>query len=198
LNKRRLLLLPLLLIVLLSAAACGGGGSNDSDAEGEIETVIETSATSTDPASCGEYSTLKFMEQTAGGEGKEAENACEESVEEGDNPESVSVTNIKVDSEDATADAEFVGGSFSGQTLSVALIEEEGGWKLNEFTGFVNFDAAALTEALVERLEGEEGIEPKTISCIAEGLEGLDEGEYEELVIEDNTKPFEEIAEGCE
>lgn len=193
------MLIPLFVLALaLGLAACGGGGSDSGDAEGEIETVIETSATSTDPASCAEYSTLLFMEQTTGSEGKAAEKACEESVEEGGNPESVSVSKVEVDGEEATADAAFEGGNFGGQTLSVALIEEDGEWKLNEFTGFANFDAAQLTESLVEQLEEQEGVEPKTISCISEGLEELDEAEFEEMVIENNSQPFVELAEGCE
>lgn len=196
---RHKLLIPFFILVLaLGLAACGGGGSDGGDAEGEIETVIESFATSTDPASCGEYSTLLFMEQTTGSEGKEAEGACEESVEEGSNPEGVSVSNIEVDGEEATADAAFEGGNFGGQTLSVALIEDEGEWKLNEFTGFANFDAAKLTAALVDQLEEEASVEPETIACISDGLEELDEGEFEEMVIENNSQPFVELAEGCE
>jgi ABC-type glycerol-3-phosphate transport system substrate-binding protein len=197
---RHRLLIPFFVLVLaLGLAACGGGGGSDNgDAEGEIETVIESSATSTDPASCAEYSTMLFMEQTTGQEGKEAEQACEESVEEGGNPEGVTVTNVEVDGEEATADAEFEGGNFGGQSLSVGLVEEEGEWKLNEFTGFANFDAAKLTETLVEQLEEQEGVEPEVITCISEGLEELDEKEFEEMVIENNSQPFVELAEGCE
>lgn len=198
--RKHKLLIPLFVLALaLGLAACGGGGdSTGSDADGEIETVIETSATSTDPASCGEYSTLLFMEQTTGEEDEQAEKACEEDVNDGSNPDSVSVTNIEVDGEDATADAKFVGGNFDGQTLTVALIEDEGEWKLNEFSGFADFDAAALIAGLVEQLEEQEGVAAETISCISAGLEELDEGEFEEMVIENNSQPFVELAEGCE
>jgi hypothetical protein len=199
LKKRSLLLFPLLLIVLLGAAACGGGGSSDSGAEGEIETAIETAATSTDPADCAKTQTAAFMEQTSGEKGSAAENQCEEEAEASEGkPDSVSVTNIEVDGEEATADAAFEGGNFGGQTLSVALVEEEGAWKLNELTGFANFDPEKLTNTLVETLEEGEAADPKTISCVAEGLEELEESEYEELVIEQNTQPIEEIAEACE
>lgn len=198
-RKHKLLIPFFVLVLALGLAACGGGGDSDNgDAEGDIETVIETSATSTDPASCAEYSTLLFMEQTTGNEGKEAEQACEEDVNDGSNPESVTVTNIEVDGEDATADAEFEGGNLDGQGLSVALVEEGGEWKLNEFTGFANFDAELLTNSLVEQLEEEENASPEVISCIAEGMGELDESEYEQLVIENNSQPFVEIVEGCE
>ncbi|HVO54637.1 MAG TPA: hypothetical protein VMT37_09500 [Solirubrobacterales bacterium] len=196
-KSRRLLLFPLLLVVLLGAAACGGGGG-DSAAEGEIETVIEAAATSTDPANCGKYSTLQFMEQTTGAKGAKAEKSCEEDAGEPGQPESVSVTNIEIDGSSATADAAFEGGNFGGQALSVALVEEEGNWKLDEFKGFAEFDAKKLTETLVKQFEEEGSIEPKVISCIAEGLEKLDESEYEKLVVEQETQPIVEIAEGCE
>jgi len=198
-RKHKLLIPFFVLVLALGLAACGGGGdSTSSDADGEIETVIETSATSTDPASCAETQTLLFMEQTTDEKGSAAEKACEEDVNDGSNPESVSVTNIEVDGEAATADAKFEGGDLGDQTLTIALVEEEGEWKLNEFTGFASFDPEALTNGLVEQLEEEGEADAEVISCIAEGMEELDESEYEELVVENNSQPFVEIAEGCQ
>jgi ABC-type glycerol-3-phosphate transport system substrate-binding protein len=197
LRKRHLFLPAALLALALGLAACGGGGG-ESDEE-KIETTIETSATSTDPANCAKYSTLKFMEQTSSGQGAEAEKDCEEEAEEAEGkPESVSVSNVEIEGEEATADAAFEGGNFDGQTLTVALVEEEGDWKLNELVGFANFDAAKLIDALVQQLEAEGSAKPKLIACVAEGLRELDESEFEELVINQDTQPIVEIAEACE
>jgi ABC-type glycerol-3-phosphate transport system substrate-binding protein len=189
--------LPVLVLVLaLGLAACGGGGESDED---KITSTIENAATSTDSAVCGETQTLAFMEQTTGESGKGAEKACEKEAEEGTNqPDSVSVTSIKVEGEKATANAEFKGGQFDKQTLELALAEEDGEWRLDEFTGFAKFDPAPFVASLSEQLEEEPGIEPETASCIVEGIEELSDSELEGLVVENNTGPIVEIAESCE
>jgi ABC-type glycerol-3-phosphate transport system substrate-binding protein len=196
-RKLHLSLLPVLLLALtLGLAACGGGGESDED---KIASTIETAATSTDPAVCTETQTLKFMEQTASGTGKEAEKNCEKEAEEETNqPDSVTVSQVKVNGENATADAEFKGGTFDGQTLELGLVDEDGEWKLDEFTGFANFDPAPFVKALTEQIENEPEIEPETASCIVEGIEELSNSELESVVVENNTEVFAEIAEGCQ
>lgn len=195
-QRLRVLLLPALLIIVFGLAACGGGGESEED---KITSTIETAATSTDPAACGETQTLKFMEATSGGSNKEAERECEEEAKTGENnPESVTVSKIEVEGEKATANVEFDGGSFNGQTLEVALVKESGDWKLNELTGFAKFDPTQLVKVLAEKLEEEPSIEPQVTSCIVEGLEELPKAELETLVVENNTQPIVKLAERCE
>lgn len=196
-RKLHLLALPALLLALaLGLAACGGGGESDED---KIANTIENAATSNDPVVCKETQTLAFMEQTTGESGQEAEKKCEKEAEEGTGqPESVNVTQVKVNGEKATADAEFQGGQFDEQTLEVALVEEGGEWKLDEFTGFAKFDPAPFIAALGEQLEEEPNIKPQVAGCIVEGIEELSKPELESLVVENNTEPIVEIAEGCE
>jgi ABC-type glycerol-3-phosphate transport system substrate-binding protein len=198
LRKLHLALLPALLLALvLGLAACGGGGESDEDA---ITSTIERSATSTDPTVCGETQTLNFMEQTASGSGKEAEKQCEKETEEEDSndPESVKVSKVEADGGKATADVEFEGGTFDNQKLEVALVEEDGNWKLDELTGFARFNAAGFVDSLAEQLEEEAQIEPQVSSCIVEGLEEAPKDQLEALVIENNTQPIVELAESCE
>jgi ABC-type glycerol-3-phosphate transport system substrate-binding protein len=196
LRKLHLALLPALLLALaLGLAACGGGGESDED---KITNTIETAATSTDPAVCKETQTQAFMEQTSGGSGGAAVKECEKEAESGEsNPKSVTVSKVKVNGEDATANVAFEGGNFDGQTAEVALVEEEG-WKLNELTGFARFDATQLVANLAAQLEKEPEIEPQVASCIVEGLEEAPDEELEALVIENNTQPIVELAESCE
>jgi len=197
-RKLHLLLLPAAILALVfGLAACGGSSESDED---KIVNTIEKSATSTDPAICNETETLSFMEQTGSSTGKEAEKECEkETEEEGNNdPDSVNVSKVKADGGKATADVEFKGGTFDGQTLEVALVEEDGDWKLNELTGFANFDTAPFIAELSKQLEEEPGIEPETASCIVAGIEELSKSELEGLVVENNTQPITEIAEGCQ
>ena len=196
-RKLHLLLLPALLLALaLGLAACGGGGESDED---KIANTIETAATSTDPAVCDETQTLAFMEQTSGSSGKEAEKECEGEAKSAEGqPDSVSVTEVKVDGENATADAAFKGGIFDAQTLELALVEEDGDWKLDQLTGFAKFDPESLVNAFAEQIEEEPEIEPETASCFVEGIEELSNPELESIVVENNTEVFGEIAEGCE
>ena len=194
-QRLRLLLPAVLLIFVFGLAACGGGESD----EDKITNTIETAATSTDPAVCGETQTLQFMETTAGGSGKEAEKECEKEAKAGENnPESVAVSKVEVEGEKATANVEFEGGNFDGQTLEVALTKEGGDWKLNELTGFAKFDAGAFVKVLAEQLEEEPSIKPQVAGCIVEGLEELPKAELETLVVENNTQPIVELAESCE
>jgi ABC-type glycerol-3-phosphate transport system substrate-binding protein len=195
-RKLHLLLLPALLLAL-GLAACGGGGESDED---KITTTIENAATSTDPAICNETQTLAFMEQTSGeSSGKEAEKECEEEAKSGEGqPDSVSVTKVKVDGESATANAAFEGGIFDAQTLELALVEEGGDWKLDELTGFAKFDPESLVNAFTEQIEEEPEIEPKLASCLIEGIEELSNAELESVIVENNTEAFGEIAEGCQ
>jgi ABC-type glycerol-3-phosphate transport system substrate-binding protein len=194
---RHRLLIPFFVLVLaLGLAACGGGGESDED---KITNTIETAATSTDPSVCTELQTLAFVEQTQGEEGKVAVKSCEKETSDGsNNPDSVAVTKVEVDGSNATADAAFVGGSFDGQTLGIALVEEDGDWKLDEATGFAKFDKAKLLAAFKSSLEEEEGIEPELASCLFEAFEEAEQAEVEELILGGSSQPIVELAEACE
>jgi hypothetical protein len=195
-NKRYLLLPCLLIVSALALAACGSSGSND---EGEIEEAIETSATSTDPADCKKLSTQAFMEQSTSTSGAEAVEECEEEASDPkDIAESVAVTNVEVEGEEATADAAFTGGSFDGQTVELALVKEDDQWKLNEVEGFAKLDQPALVEALeVQFEEGESELSEETTTCILEGFEEASQPEIEELLLSGSSEPIEELAEEC-
>lgn len=193
---RHRLLIPLAILVLaLGLAACG---SSESD-EDKIVDVIETSATSDDPASCTELLTQNFVDQVEEGEGKEALKECEEdAADTSDNPDSVDVTEVEVDGSGATANAAFSGGGFGGQTLTIALVEEDGDWKLDEITGFAKFDQAKLVQSFRETFEKEGSIKPEVVACIAESLEELEQAEFEEILLSGSSEGLVEAVQACE
>jgi hypothetical protein len=198
LRKSHLVLLPALLLALaLGLGACGSSGESDED---KIVSTIEEAVTSTDPAICKETQTQAFMEQTSGSaSGSAAVKECEEETKNGEGkPDSVKVSEVEADGGKATADVALKGRIFDGQTLEVALVEEDGDWKLSELTGFATFDPENLVNAFAEQIEKEPEIEPETASCFIEGLEELSNSELESIVVENNTEVFGEIAEGCE
>lgn len=196
--RHRLLLLPILvLFAALALAACGGSDESDED---KIIDVIETSVTTDDPSSCTEFVTQNFLDQVEDAEGEAALKECEEDAEDtSDNPDSVEVTEVEVDGSSATANAAFTGGGFDGQTLTIALVDEDGDWKLDEITGFAEFDQAALVQSFEDQLAEEEGaIDPEIGSCIIESLEELEQEEFEELLLGGSSEGFVELAEACQ
>ena len=193
------LLLPVLLLALVAAAGFAACGSGESD-EDKITSLVESAATSTDPADCKALETQNFMEQSEHAEGREAVEKCEEDTEEGvGNPDEVEVSEVEVEDEEASANVAFIGGTADGQTLEVSLVEEEGDWKLDEVTGFADFNREKLEAGLLGSLEaaGSE-LSSEQAGCIAEGIEELEDEEVEELILSLEFPPaFVEIVEEC-
>jgi hypothetical protein len=193
--KRLLVPLALLALAVLAVTACGGGGSS---AEDEVTEVIEQAATTKDPSNCTELQTLRFTEQNTGEKGKAAIKSCEESAKEEEQAEEAKVSNVSVNGEKATAEAEFIGGSLGSQTLAIALVEEGGDWKLDQIEGFANYDGKALEETFLKRFEeSPEGLTKQQYTCIAEGIGKASTAEAEAMFLSGASTKIEELAKGC-
>jgi hypothetical protein len=177
----------------LFLAACGGGESE----EDKIVDAIETSATSDDPSACTEFATEGFNEQITGQEGQAAVQECEKDAADEEGAESADVSNVEVDGSSGTADVALTGGSFSGQTLAVSLVEEDDQWKLNEVTGFAELDLPKLVESLRENLSESNEIPGGVLACIVEGVEESSQAEVEELFFSGSFEGFAELVESC-
>jgi hypothetical protein len=200
--KKTLFMLPLVLIAsALALTACGGGSSSSGggDDEAAIEKAVEESATSTDPSKCTEFQTEAFNKQDQGVPAKEATKICEESTKEGETPaESVDVSEIKVNGETATADAEIEGSALNGQSIEIELAKEAGDWKLNQFLGFAKYDAKGLAAAFEEELGKQEEITPGLAKCLAEGIAKMAQPEAEALAFEGSTEGVEALVKNCQ
>ncbi|HVV89449.1 MAG TPA: hypothetical protein VHB53_03035, partial [Solirubrobacterales bacterium] len=149
-DKRMLVSLALLVPAVLTIAACGGGSSD----QGKIAAAIEKAMTTKDPSNCTELQTRRFDEQNTGQNGEAAVNQCEEKAEEGEGKaKGAKVSDISVDGRKATAEVAFEGGSLGSQALEVALVEEDGKWKLDQIEGFADYDGKALGEAFERQFE---------------------------------------------
>lgn len=198
--KKSLLILPLVLLAsALALTACGGGSSSSGGGEETaIEEAIETAATSSDPSKCTEVQTEYFNETESGKTGEAALKACEKEVEEGnEQAESVTVSNIEIEGEGATAIVEVEGSPLNGQVIGVALEKEEGDWKLDGFSGFVKYDPAGIASAVEKQLGEEEGVSAELASCVTEGIEEMTEEEAEAMVFDKNEEGIEEIVGAC-
>jgi hypothetical protein len=196
LEKRHLLLPCLLLVSAFFLAACGGGGSSD---EEQVEAAITTSATTADPANCTKYETLAFSEQSSDESGKAALRTCEsEAKDPTNNAKSVEVTKVAVDGSRATANAAISGGGFDGQTVEIALVEEDGQWKLDEISGFAKLDTAKLGDTFRTQFEATEELTAEQTDCIVGGIEAASQAEVEEFLLSGSSTAFVEMAESCE
>lgn len=192
--KRYLVLLCLLIVSALVFVACGSGDSDES----QIEDVVTTSATSTDPADCKTLATQQFMEQTTQSEGAEAVKTCEEEASNDEGADTATVSNVEVDGSKASADVALRGGGFDGQEVEVALVKEGDQWKLDEVAGFAKFDEAKVIETLEKGFaKPSSEVSRSLASCIVESFEEAPQAEFEEALISGSTEGFEEIAGGC-
>lgn len=199
--KKSLLMLPLVLLVTaLALTACGGGGSSSSGGSSDetaISEAIEKSATTTDPSKCTKYQTEAFNEQDAH-ESSNPLKSCEESAEASEEPaESVTVSNIEIDGETATAQAAVKGSSLNGQSVEIEMVKEEGAWKLNQFIEFVSYDGKGLGESATKELEKEGEVSASLAKCVGEGFGELPQEEAEAVIFKGETEGLEELAEGC-
>jgi len=194
LNKRILVPLALLAFTALALTACGGSSDED-----KISKAIETAMTSTDPSNCTELETQSYIEQTTTAKGKAALETCEAEAEAGEEEaEAVSVANVSVDGSKATAEATFEGGPLDSQSLEVALVEEDGNWKLNQIEGFAKYNGKALGEAFQTKFEEEPGeLEPQQAKCISGKIARLNQEEAEKDFLGGSAEPIIELAQSC-
>ena len=193
----RLLLLSTLVVALgLGLAACGDGKSD----EEEVVVAINYALVSTDPDACTEGMTQAFSEQGFRQEGAGAVESCEQNARAEESPnDPVKVTNVEVDGSKATAEIGLTDdGDPIGQVLVAALVEEDGDWKLDEFTGYAEFDKRKWVEERREGLEGgHNSIEPQVVDCIVEAYRKRSRPELEEVMLGGSAQAEIEIDENC-
>lgn len=184
-------------MVLLALASClfACGDSDSASDEEAIASTIEIALSRTDPGDCTERMTQAFVEQMTADEGAEAVEGCERNAgaEESANPP-VEVSEIEVDGSNATADVTYAEGAFAfaGQTLTVALVEEDGGWKLDENIRFAKLDQRKVVNKLAEGWGS-----PAEDECIRKALGEWSRPELEEFLLDGSERPFDEILISC-
>src|SRR5215203_3174613 len=170
------------LLVVLGLLGCGGGdGGEDSTQsadESAVKGTLETSSYSDDPATCRQVYTQDFLERMAGGfKGEAALRLCEQALVQGvgAQPREVEVSDVSIEGKEATAEVAFGGGTLDGQTVTVALVVEQGGWRIDRMVEFVGFDRDHLLEGLDQQIdETGNARDGQLQTCILERLEELD------------------------
>ena len=146
--------------------------------------MITTSVTTTDPADCTELQTQAFVEQSNYATGEDAVAQCEEDVKDTTNdPDSVEVSEITVDGENATANVTFEGAAFDGSTVTVALVKDGDQWKLDEITDIPELNAESFKTTLAEQISADQTIPPQIGDCIANSVNQASDEQIKQAII---------------
>ena len=160
---------------VLAVAACG-----ESD-EDEVREALDRGFTTSDQSICTELATREFVESLYG-PGQRGLQACERDVGS-ERAESITVANLEVEGQRASADVKVSGGEADGQALVVRLLREDDRWKLHELKGInVSGQVGREVEGQVRRDLEASGLQPAVVSCILTAIrEDLALYELEEL-----------------
>lgn len=194
-KKLRLLLPFAFLAMAFGLFACG----DEAGKEDEIADVIEVVFLGNDPSKCTEAMTPAFIAQIEMTRKEDSLGECEEGVREDgvNDADSVEVSEVEVDGSEATADVAFSGGNYDGQVLTVALLEEDGSWKLDEMARFAKLDKEQLAGAFEEAFEAEDAPGPLVQACFGDTIRDLTQSEIEEVVLSGSPELLRVILKGC-
>lgn len=119
-------LAALLLSAVFGLAACGGDNNEE-----EISNAVSEFILSEDPRQfCGELITERFRDEVFD-DLETCEKAQTRDEDDGEPPEEVTVSQIEIDGDKATAKATEVGGETDGASGEVELVKVDGAWRVD-------------------------------------------------------------------
>ncbi|MDQ3728499.1 MAG: hypothetical protein M3355_02805, partial [Actinomycetota bacterium] len=122
----------------------------------QVEDVLETVSTTSDPSVCEELMTSAYLEQVTGLSAPFSDEFCEQTISSRDAAADVEVMDIEVGEEEATALVSYSGGPLDGSRVAVALVEDDGDWKIDRRLRFQTLDRPAFEDALRDQLDDPE------------------------------------------
>jgi hypothetical protein len=181
-------------LVSLALAACGGGGSSDED---QISDAITTSSTSTDASSCTKLETQRFVEQSEFDTGSAALKACKDE-DASDKADSVKVSNVQVDGENATANVALTGSTFDGQTVKISLVKDGDQWKLDHIDDFIKLDQDKLADAFEKGLSsGKSPLSSDQAACVASGFRNASADDVKTVILSGKQEALVPVLQRC-
>jgi len=167
-----------LVLAPAALAACGSSDDSSSQDDADITASITKVATVDDPSTCTEFQSENFVKETSG----TLEDCKKDPSAEAD---SVKVSNIEVDGDNATADVAFTGGFVDSQTLNIALVKDGDTWKLDSLKSFTDFDRDAFTKQLLTPQPGEKPTQQQ-LDCLQKQVDQASDQELENVLLEPN------------
>lgn len=86
-----------------------------------------------------------------------------------------------MDGSTATAETTLTGGTFDGQRLALALVEDGESWKLDEFVRFANFDRERMIASFSEEIAANAPAE--LAQCVRRRLQALSDQQIQSYLI---------------
>jgi hypothetical protein len=195
-TRARMVALVALSALPLVLAACGDDNGGSSEDQDQITKAVEAAAVSGDPAACTSAQTQRFTEQITGKTGQAAVQQCEKDAK--DTPaDSVDVENIEVDGDTATSEAAFTGSFFDGQTITLDLVKEGDAWKLDEATGFKDFNRDAFIASFKKELAQEQDAPAGVADCVSQNIQKLSDDQVEDLFLNSNSDLEKQVFDPC-
>ncbi len=162
----------------------------------EITRTIEAVATSTDPTYCSTRVTSRYLEQTTGAKPPFADEICKSEADT-TRVDSVDTSDVTVTRDQATAVAEYTGGSFDGSRLVVQLVKDGGDWKLDRIVAFRRFDRNKFNRAY-RRSFLEFGSPASSANCALAKALRFSNAEIEQAALRNISRVFVPIFVACD
>lgn len=196
-----------LLVAVLAVfifVGCGGGD----DPEGErVSGVIADALISEDAEQkCSEFVSERLVVAVYGSV-EDCIEAEQPDESDGEFPDEVTVSEISVEGDKATATVTEVGGETDGATGTFTLVLVEDTWRIDEFG--VDYLRSVLTQGLAGFADSEDADDPENPlsdasvrDCLGEGLEGLSDEEFRQVAYDgmaerDPSGPFMDVLVAC-
>lgn len=192
-----LLAIGMLAVLSTTLGACS---SSEDEDEAEAREVVEQGFTEPNPQHCTDLATQRFLDQTeAPRDGEEALESCRKDAEE--DPEEfadeVDVSEVAIDGEAATVTAMLEGGASDGMKFTLALVKEEGRWKIDRLED-VEIDRQRFNDATRRNLTESEDVSEKEADCIIAELDRrLSDSEIERAFVEPDPSVFIDVVLDC-
>lgn len=193
-------------LILEVATACPARTLHGSDEE-QVEETIEIAVLSTDPYTCGEVQSQRYLEENYGKSGLAAVYACR-AVKAGPGrlADEIEIVDVTIHGATATATAVPSKDGTELKRLIYSLAKEDGRWKLARLERWAQIDRRDLAEDLKKGAEQSGAEITATLSaCIDRSVREMPRGELESLLrgllVDPQTpealRAVRELLEGC-
>lgn len=174
--------LAMVAVLALGLAACSGSGATEEETE-EISGVIAEGIMTEDvEVKCVEVVGDNFVE-TIYGDVETCREAEAPSPDDGEKPDEVTVTEVEVDGDSASAVVSETGGDTDGATGSIELVRTEDGWKVDELG--IDYLRSTLEQGFAadDSFDQDDGplADPAFRECLNDRLQALDDEGFRQL-----------------
>jgi hypothetical protein len=152
----------------------------------EVREAIETAFLSSDPSYCDEVQTDAYLRQRYGVDPVFADDACEEHAEDS-RIEAVDISDLQIEDDSATAEVTFDGGLADASTLLLALVKDDGQWKLDRTVEIVTFARTAFLNGYAQFLR-DGSFTAASARCVIDRLDALPDTVLQQGLIDERKR----------